>query len=155
MQKIKEIFKNRSWSFYAKLSISVIAVIASIVFIIIEKVSASAVTLAFKDQSMLAFVCMFIGGLIGIATSIFRTISFLDFIPALLYGLGTSFTLYSACFPYTDLAKGVSFFTTNDQYAVTFAILFTVFLVIFALLYLASIVLAYMSEDAPSEAKKA
>lgn len=152
---LTKIFAKREWYFYVKAIVSALTIILSIIFIILERSLVSKITIQFTDTSVLAFVFLLVGGLLGIvftfldmpSNKILSIVNSFDFIPSIFYALGVGFIIYALCFPLADLANsnGVCFFTQNSDNAHKFANLYIVFLVFFVIVLLISIVLAYFS----------
>ncbi|MCQ2772779.1 MAG: hypothetical protein MJ238_05870, partial [Bacilli bacterium] len=67
--KLNLSFKNRSLAFYLEIGAGILAILASIVYLIIDK-SMIAGTISFDDSAVLTFVFLLVGGILAVAHSL-------------------------------------------------------------------------------------
>ena len=136
--------KNRTKAFYVQLATGALAIISVVIFFIIELTTVRG-HISFPDNTLFTFLFMLIGGLCSLA-SCFTQIEVLSIIASILYGLGVGQHLFMACYPYADLGTGVPFFVDSAAFAVSVSTLFTIFLVVFALITILSIFVCFIDK---------
>lgn len=137
-------FKNRPFAFYLKFAVGVLATFFSVLFFILERAIVRG-HISFADNSPITFIFTLVGGLTMILAA-FSEISFLPILSSISLGVGVGQHLVMCCYPYADLSTGVPFFVDNGTFLHTVATLFTVFLVLFAVVLVASLVCNFMDK---------
>ncbi|MCH4278047.1 MAG: hypothetical protein LKF89_03920 [Bacilli bacterium] len=144
--------KNQKPHFYIQLSVGVVAIISAIIFLIID-INMISSAVSFSDKSYMSVIFMILGGVMSIVSA-FLKIDFLGVIAPILFGCAVGQHLYLACFPYADVLTGVPFFVNNGTLAQSVSKIFTVFLVIFILCLLLSVVSAFFTDKKAIDEKK-
>lgn len=138
-------FKNQKSLFYVTLGIYALIAILAIVYFITDIVIVGS-NISYTDRSWLSFIFLLLGAICGAIYLLF-SIDFLSPISSILVAGGVAVHLYQSTFPWADLATAVPFFTNNEDRAIMISSFYTVFLVIFVLLLLYTIVINFFSLD--------
>lgn len=135
------LFKNRTIGSYLKLGAAVLILVLTIVYLIIDKTMIAG-KVSFEDKSSMVILFLLLG--VGFGIGSFFLDYGLDIVAPILYSLGFGIMLTMACFPITDLATGVGFFCNSLNYANTLTTVFIIFLVLYFITIVTSIVSSYM-----------
>lgn len=134
--------KNQGLKFYFNLAVLGIGLLLSVLFFILDVVIVGA-NISFTDRSWLVFLFVASGCLVS-ALGLFFHLDFLSLPGSILIGCGLGTHLYQSTFPWADLGTAVPFFTNNMDRAREISVFYTIFLVLFALLLVFSIVFNFM-----------
>ena len=134
--------KNKSLSFYIRLVVGLAAIIAGVVFFLLDRAVMGS-DIHFNDFSYLTMIFLIAGGVISIVDAVFG-FPFIGILSCALIGCAIGSHLYIACFPLADITQPVAFFTNDVEKARTAVTLFMAFLGLFALLAIANIVSCFL-----------
>ncbi len=137
-------FKNRPFAFYLKFAVGALATFLSILFFILECAIVRG-HISFADNSHITFIFTLVGG-ISMIFAAFSEISFLPIISSICLAVGVGQHLFMSCYPYADLGTGVPFFVDDGTLLHTVADLFTIFLILFGILLVASLVCNFIDK---------
>ncbi|MCQ2797634.1 MAG: hypothetical protein MJ241_04145 [Bacilli bacterium] len=143
--KLNLSFKNRSIGFYLRIAVAALAIIAAIAYLIIDLTVIKG-NISFQDFTSVVVPCAFVGGLL-VAANAFTGIMLLDLAGTVLLAISLGQHLSMSCYPWADMATGVPFFVNNGALASTVSSIYTAFVVLFAVLMLASTVGTFMDRD--------
>ncbi len=139
--------KGRTLSFYLTFASAIVAIVSSLVLFIYDQTSVVK-AVSFHDYTFIAFIFLALGGVIGLVSSFIENkyTSILTIVSSVLYACGVGQHLVDCCYPYADLGTSVPFFTNSGVFARQLSTIFTVFLVLFILVMLASITTCFLKE---------
>lgn len=148
-------FKNKTRMFYLKLSISLLVLILSLVFFIIDRVDIVN-NITFTDDTTLSFVFLLIGSLLGIVDSFIESkyTSYIPIIECVLIGCGIGVHLSNYMFPMTDVRVGVPFFVSSMPLAQKYSTLFLLFLILYVICLITIIVTCFLNTKTIKDIKK-
>lgn len=139
--------KNRTLGFYLSFAASIVAILSSLVLFLYDLTSVIK-AVSFHDYTYIAFIFMILGGILGLVYCFMknRFSSFFNIASAVLYACGLGQHLVDCCYPYSDLGTSVPFFTNSGVFAKQLSIIFTIFLVLFALVLISSLISCFLKE---------
>jgi len=134
---------QRTLRFYLELCAGIVAIISSVIFFIFDRQILGG-DIRFDDSSYMTLIFMLCGGAVCLVDA-FIPLPFIGIAAAVLFGFGLGSHLRLACYPMADLGQGVAFFTGDTAKAQSAVTLFMIFLVIFLLVAIATIVANFLS----------
>ncbi len=139
--------KNRTLSFYLCFVASIAAILASSVLFIYDLTSVIK-SVSFHDYTYIAFIFMIVGGILGLVYCFVknRFVSLFNVVSTVFYACGVGQHLVDCCYPYSDLGTSVPFFTNSGVFAKQLSVIFTIFLVMFALVMISTLVSCFLKE---------
>lgn len=143
--KLNLSLKNRSLSFYLEAGAGILAILAAVVYIIIDK-SMIAGTISFDDSSILTMVFLLVGGVLSVGHAL-TGLPFANILGAIALGAGVGQHIYMCCFPWADLATGVAFFCNSETRAILITTIYTIFLALFLVSTILSVVSTFTHKE--------
>lgn len=138
--------KNKSLGFYLQGGSLLLILISSIIFIALNPSIMS--NISFSNYSWLVFLFNILAVAIGFVSLLF--FEPIRPIASILLGCGFGQLLSMACYPWTDIALKVFFFSNTEEKAHMVANYFLVFLIIFGICLLVSIVSCFFKTNESS-----
>ncbi len=129
--------------FYLQGCAGILAIILGLVFFFVDR-AMMGTDIHFNDFSHITMIFMIAGGLVSLIDAFFP-LPFVGIVSSVLYGCGIGAHMFIACYPMADLVAPVAFFTNDINKAKAVVPVFVVFLVLFALIAIASIVANFLS----------
>lgn len=125
MNMLKNLFKNRTWNFYMSVTVAILAIIADIVLIAVDRTDTGSLDRTF---SLAAFIFILLGAAVQIST-IFVGFALMPLLPVIFYAIGTGLHVYAGIPTMTDIFTHVNFYGGNQWAVVIFGVLFLIFTV--------------------------
>ena len=144
-------FKSRSPRFYLGFVSSLLAIVASIIFFVFDRIVING-NISFTNHTVLSFLMILLGGVVGLVEC-FSNLSFLSIVSSILYGVGVGRHLADACYPIADMVEGVHFFCNSEELARKLSLMYILFLVLYVLILAAAIVLSFLPIQEKKEAE--
>lgn len=114
---MKELFKDRTVGFYVGLAGAALALVADILFVIIDH--------ADRTFSMIAFVLVLIGSLLY-AARLVKDFKFMPMLSGVTFAVGFAVELYTVLPSLSDVWNHVNFIGGNAAVGTTFTVIFLV-----------------------------
>ncbi len=143
--KLNFSFKNRKFGFYLRIVTSILALIVAIAYLIVDLTIIKG-NISFGDYTYVVVPSAIVGALL-VAANAFTGIKLLDAAGAILLGVALGQHLSMSCYPWADMSTGVPFFVNNGALASAVSSIYTIFVVLFAVAMLASVVSSFTDRD--------